>query len=96
MRQFRTTIASIVVVLLANITIVVSANAQQAQRELRPAPPGGLPIVPFMEGWYDNEDGSVTISFGYHNRNEEDVTIDLGANNRIEPAQLDGMTSNGR
>jgi hypothetical protein len=91
MRQFRTTIASIVVVLLANITIVVSANAQQAQRELRPAPPGGLPIVPFMEGWYDNEDGSVTISFGYHNRNEEDVTIDLGANNRIEPAQLDGM-----
>jgi len=44
-----------------------------------------------MEGWYDNGDGSVTVSFGYHNRNENDVIIEMGENNRIEPAQLDGM-----
>ena len=47
-------------------------------------------MIPFMEGWYGNEDGTVTVSFGYHNRNEDDVYIEMGENNRIEPAQLDG------
>ena len=91
MRSVRPIVASIVLAFLANIVIVVAANAQQAARPLRPPSPGGLPVIPFMEGWYANEDGSVTVSFGYHNRNIEDVTIPLGDNNRIEPAQLDGM-----
>jgi hypothetical protein len=50
-----------------------------------------MPVIPFMEGWYANEDGSVTVSFGYHNRNTEDVIVPLGEQNRVEPAQLDGM-----
>ena len=33
--------------------------AQQPTR-LLPPPPGGLPVIPFMEGWYANDDGSVT------------------------------------
>ena len=44
-----------------------------------------------MEGWYANDDGSVTVSFGYHNRNEDDITIPIGEGNRIEPLSLSGM-----
>ena len=65
--------------------------AQQPNRLLRPPSPGGLPVIPFMEGWYANDDGSVTVSFGYHNRNEADIFIPLGEDNRIEPSVLDGM-----
>jgi len=61
------------------------------ERALTIFPPVGLPVIPVMEGWYDNDDGSVTISFGYHNRNSEGVlVVPLGANNRIEPAEFDG------
>jgi hypothetical protein len=74
-----------------NVVLVVSAGAQQPTKMLRPPSPGGHPIIPFMEGWYDNGDGSVTVSFGYHNRNAEDVTVPMGENNQIEPAQLGGM-----
>ncbi|MEZ5527957.1 MAG: hypothetical protein R3F26_10575, partial [Gammaproteobacteria bacterium] len=51
----------------------------------------GLPVVPIFEGAYENEDGSISYSFGYLNRNTgETVTIPLGASNRIEPAKYDG------
>ena len=36
-----------------------------------PQPPTGRQVVPFFEGWYDNGDGTYTISFGYLNRNLE-------------------------
>lgn len=68
-----------------------TVSAQQVERPLRPSPSQGLAIIPFMEGWYDNGDGSVTVSFGYHNRNKENVVVPLGSENRIEPAQLDGL-----
>jgi hypothetical protein len=58
---------------------------------LRPLPPDGYFIIPAMEGWYDNGDGSITIAFGYLNRNEETVEIPIGENNFIEPAQFNGM-----
>lgn len=71
--------------------VAASGFAQQPNRLLRPPPPGGLPVIPFMEGWYANDDGSVTVSFGYHNRNEGDITIPVGEGNRIEPSSLGGM-----
>ena len=84
------TIRQIAAVML--ISIVASLGfAQQQTRLLRPPPPGGLPVIPFMEGWYANDDGSVTVSFGYHNRNEDDITVLIGEGNRIEPLSLDGM-----
>jgi len=91
MRHFRPVTAIVALALLANVAMVVSVNAQQIARPLLPPSQGGMPVIPFMEGWYDNEDGSVTVSFGYHNRNTEDVIVPLGENNRIEPALLDGM-----
>ncbi len=59
---------------------------------LQPRPPGGqAKIIPFMEGWYPNEDGTYTISFGYLNRDRELIRIPLGEDNFIESVQFDGM-----
>ena len=44
-----------------------------------------------MEGWYANEDGTFSISFGYLNANQDTLRIPLGPDNFIEPAQFDGM-----
>ena len=58
---------------------------------LQPAAPGGRTLAPFMEGWYANEDGTFSISFGYLNANQDTLRIPLGPDNFIEPAQFDGM-----
>ena len=45
-----------------------------------------------MEGWYANEDGTYTISFGYLNLNREAVVeIPVGEDNRLDVAQFDGL-----
>ena len=58
---------------------------------LQPRAPGNRYLAPFMEGWYENEDGTFSISFGYLNANEDTIQIPLGPDNFIEPAQFDGM-----
>jgi hypothetical protein len=77
----------------AAVLLLIGTLPAMAQRPvLAPMPPRGLPVSPFMEGWYGNEDGSVTVSFGYLNRNREDaVLIPIGERNSIEPAQFSGM-----
>ncbi len=63
----------------------------QRQRPLTPLPPNGLRVAPFFDGWYQNPDGTVTLSFGYSNLNlTEAVEIPLGPDNFIEPAEFDG------
>ena len=79
------------VVLLTSLLVMSAVSAQEPQGFLRPPAAQGIPVVPYMEGWYDNDDGSVTVSFGYHNRNKETVTVPLGENNRIEPVSLGGL-----
>jgi hypothetical protein len=51
----------------------------------------GLTVTPVYEGWYENADGTFSLSFGYYNRNVEEV-VDLphGAANRMEPADYNG------
>lgn len=45
----------------------------------------GLTVTPAFEGWYENPDGSYTLSFGYYNRNTEEVLhIPTGPDNQIE------------
>ena len=70
---------------------IAPTNAAAQQLPLRPRPLGGLPIVPIMEGWWSNEDGTYTISFGYLNRNRQDLEIPIGERNSLEPAQFNGM-----
>ncbi|MDG2421882.1 MAG: hypothetical protein P8N40_09300 [Gammaproteobacteria bacterium] len=84
-------VSTVIAFLLVNAALLFDASAQQSTRPLRPPSPEGTPVIPFMEGWYANDDGTVTVSFGYHNRNAEDIIVPLGENNRIEPARFDGM-----
>ena len=58
---------------------------------LQPRSPGNRHLAPFMEGWYANEDGTFSISFGFLNANSDTIWIPLGPDNFIEPAQFDGM-----
>lgn len=44
----------------------------------------GQTVTPAFEGWYENEDGSISYSFGYYNRNTQEVMeIPIGPANRI-------------
>ena len=52
----------------------------------------GRPIVPVFEGWFQNEDGTYTLVFGYASFNlTQAYDIPLGADNFIEPAEFDGV-----
>ena len=63
----------------------------QLQRPLAPLPPNGLRVAPFFDGWYQNTDGTVTLSFGYSNLNlTETVEIPQGPDNFIAPVEFDG------
>ncbi len=82
-------IANAVTLILALVSLNV--DAQNPNRRLALINPEGLAIIPIMEGWVGNEDGSATISFGYINRNRDAVEIPLGADNQITPAEFSGM-----
>ncbi|MDE0394900.1 MAG: hypothetical protein OYK82_09000 [Gammaproteobacteria bacterium] len=52
----------------------------------------GRPIVPVFEGWFQNEDGTYTLVFGYASFNlSQAYDIPLGPDNFIEPAEFDGV-----
>ena len=52
----------------------------------------GEAVAPMFNGWIRNEDGSVTMIFGFANMNREQVIdVPIGPDNHIEPAQFDGM-----
>lgn len=93
-KNFRTVFGLVVGAILVAASIV-PVQAQQLPTISRPLglrAPVGLPVIPIFEGAYENEDGSISYSFGYLNRNTgESVDIPLGTNNRIEPAEFNGM-----
>ena len=52
----------------------------------------GLSVTPVYEGWYENPDGTFSLTFGYYNRNfEEIVELPHGSANHLEPAAFDGL-----
>ena len=72
----------------------VPVEAQDwTQREFPLAPPNaeGNFVAPYFDGFYRNDDGTYTLSFGFMNRNDSDlIEIPLGPDNFIEPAEFDG------
>lgn len=76
--------------ILLLVLLSIPSTAQQP-RFLNIQPPNGLPIVPIMEGFIANPDGTKSFSYGYLNRNKEAVDIPLGESNFLEPAEYDGM-----
>ncbi|MCY4265244.1 MAG: hypothetical protein OXE78_10350 [Gammaproteobacteria bacterium] len=77
--------------LIATVAFNLSAQSVDTGRFLSLTPSGGLPVIPVLEGWIANPDGTTSYSFGVINRNEEAVEIPLGESNRIEPAYYDGI-----
>lgn len=78
--------------LVLAVVVAVPLGAQQVQRlPLAPIPPTGEPVAPFFEGWYRNDDGTFTFSWGFFNLNTEEILdIPLGPENFIEPNEFDG------
>ena len=91
MRTMRLSLAAVVFGLLATVASTVSAQSTDNGRFLSLPPPEGLPIIPVLEGWIDNQDGTTSFSFGVINRNEVPVDIPLGENNYMVPEQHQGM-----
>ena len=60
------------------------------QLPLAPVRTSGQTITPVYEGWYENPDGTFSLSWGYFNRNSEEIIeIPIGADNRVEPGGQD-------
>jgi hypothetical protein len=78
---------------LAAICPSAVSTQDWTRREFPLAPPNSNDnfVAPYFDGFYQNEDGTYTLSFGFMNRNDEDVIeIALGPDNFIEPAEFDG------
>jgi hypothetical protein len=75
------------------LTAAIGVLSAQAPRQwpLAPVPPDGQRVAPFFDGFYENADGTITLSFGYSNFNRErTIEIPLGPDNFIEPKEFDG------
>ncbi|WP_419162478.1 hypothetical protein [Candidatus Palauibacter sp.] len=76
----------VLVAALCAKTIPLAAQVPLGSRSGR-----GQTVTPAYEGWYENADGTLSLSFGYMNRNfDEVVEIPLGPDNLIEPAEFQG------
>src|SRR5690606_26028666 len=79
----------------------LSSSALQAQvappvggerYPLAPAIQRGEGVAPFFDGFYINEDGTHTYSFGFMNRNREQILeIPIGENNTFSHPEFNGM-----
>ncbi len=90
MQKFITTLSSLSIALLAmTTTIAVFAQGQPIGIESLPLGKDigvatGQTVTPAYDGWYENEDGSISVLFGYYNRNTEEIlNIPVGSGNRI-------------
>lgn len=77
--------------LVAVLVAMAPVGTEAQSLPLRPRQVGGYPLVPFMEGWFDNGDGTYTISYGYLDRNPEPMYIPIGPDNTLDPANFNGM-----
>ena len=79
------------VITVAGVIVVASWSLLAAgQPPLAPVRTSGQTITPVYEGWYENPDGTFSLSWGYFNRNSEEIMeIPMGADNRVEPGGPD-------
>ena len=79
---------AIVGVLVAPAATPVVAGAQSRDA---PIPhDAGQSASPSFEGWYPNEDGTFSLSFGYFNRNyEQTLDVPIGPDNHFTPGPED-------
>jgi hypothetical protein len=92
MQRTTMALAGVAVALATLGTAPVDAQ-DWTRREYPLAPPNSKDnfVAPYFDGFYQNEDGTYTLSFGFMNRNDSDlIEIPLGPDNFIEPAEFDG------
>ena len=83
--------------LRAGVAAALCTGAAAPQQATAQVPLGirtasGLSVTPVYEGWYENSDGTFSLSFGYYNRNfDEIVELPHGSANHLEPASFDGV-----
>ncbi len=70
---------------------VLEAQGPDGRWPLQPTSPGNNTLAPFGEGWYENPDGTYSLSFGYVNTNLDTLYIPVGENNSLDQAQFDGV-----
>ncbi len=90
----RASLALLLCVVVAGPAALRAQAAADGRLPLQPPPPSGgqQNVIPFMEGWYANEDGTYTVAFGYLNLNRDvTVMIPVGDDNRLDVAEFDGM-----
>ena len=76
--------------LLAVATVAGTHLTAQSQRPLGVVSEDAIRIIPFFDGWTRNNDGTVSLSFGYAGPNRSTVEIPLGPDNVITPKEFDG------
>jgi hypothetical protein len=74
--------------LVVLLFVTLSASARGFGQTLRYE--FGQSVTPSFEGWFENPDGSVSLSFGYMNRNfRQELDLPIGPANRFEPGPPD-------
>ena len=77
------TFAAIPLLLFALLALSLPAAAEPSYRK-------GQYVEPAYEGWWENDDGSFSLVFGYHNENwEEELDITVGEGNFFSPGEAD-------
>lgn len=84
-----------ILILLMGLLIAAPLQAQLPERlrdfQLATRGATGEAVAPMFNGWVENEDGSVTMIFGFANQNREAIVdVPLGPNNKLEPEQFQG------
>lgn len=96
MKTLATLAACLTVGLMAAGSYTVSA--QQQAPSVQPPPTfipdikfaTGREVVPYLEGWIRNPDGSFDFVFGYYNRNtEQEFVVPAGPDNMVSPGPAD-------
>jgi hypothetical protein len=77
--------AALLVAAVLAVPLATTAEAQQ-----RASYTQGQGVSPGYEGWWENEDGTFSIIFGYMNRNWEEIPhVPIGPDNFISPGPED-------
>jgi hypothetical protein len=70
---------------------VVVPSDSDGRWPLQPNSPGSTTLAPFSEGWYENDDGTFSLPFGYVNTSLDTLFIPLGDKNFVDHPEFDGM-----
>jgi hypothetical protein len=73
--------AALVVAIAVPLGLFLAAPAQAATPSKS--------IVPFMNCYWDNHNGTYTVSIGYNNKNSTSQTIAIGTNNKFTSGNAD-------